>query len=132
MIEREVLDMASNRNYFEIHFLENLTTELPLLRQITEAVEVDQRQVSFEAPPKTSAVGQLVNLEGLLCFQNERQRFVATGRIAAVTELSDQLCLYTIELHRYDFNLWNDFRRAIEKNQRDVDHLFRSMREIEL
>lgn len=124
--------MASNRNYFEIHFLENLTTELPLLKQKTEAVEVDHRHVCFEAPQKTCAVGQLVNLEGLLCFQNERQRFVATGRIAAVLDLSDELSTYTIELHRYDINLWNDFRRAIEKTQRDVDQLFRSMRELEL
>lgn len=124
--------MASNRNYFEIHFLENLTTELPLLKQMTEAVEVDHRHVCFEAPQKTCAVGQLVNLEGVLCFQNQRQRFVATGRIAAVVELSDQLCMYTIELHRYDFNLWGDFRRAMEQNQRAVDLLFRSMRDIEL
>lgn len=124
--------MASNRNYFEIHFLGNLTTELPLFKQVTEAVEVDHRHVCFEAPQKTCAVGQLVNVEGYLCFQNQRQKFVATGRIAAVIELSESLNMYTIEMHRFDINLWADFRRAIETNQRDVDQLFRSMREIEL
>jgi hypothetical protein len=124
--------MASNRNYFEIHFLGNLTTELPLFKQVTEAVEIDSRHVCFEAPQKTCAIGQLVNLEGYLCFQNQRQKFVATGRIAAAIELSDSLAMYSIEMHRYDINLWTDFRQAIEKNQRDVDQLFRSMREIEL
>jgi hypothetical protein len=128
-------NMGLNRNYFEIHRLLNLTTELPLLKAskvgLIEAVEMDQRHISFEAPQKTCAKGQLVELEGVLHFHKDHQKFAATGRISDSLDLSDQLCLYTVELHRFDLNLWSDFRHAIEKTQHDVDQLFRSMRDFE-
>lgn len=97
-----------------------------------EAVEIDTRHVSFEAPSGSCSTGQLINLEGYLYFQGGRQRFIATGKISGVQELNEQLCMYTIELHRYDFNLWADFRHALESTQRRVDQLFRSMRDVEL
>ncbi len=127
--------LGTNRNYFEIHRLQNLTTELSLLRELSsgpiEAIEIDLRHISFEAPHKTCVSGQLVEIEGILYFHQERHKFAATGRISGFLEVSDQLCLYTAELHRFDPNLWRDFRSAIEKTQRDVDRLFSSMRDLE-
>lgn len=126
--------MSSNKNYFEIHRLQNLTTELSLLPQNggpLEAVEFDQREVSFEAPRKTCMPGLLVELSGVLYYQNQSQDFSATGRVSGALKVDDQLSMFTIEMHRFDANLWSDFRNAIEQTQRDVDKLFRSMRDID-
>ncbi|WP_413287662.1 hypothetical protein [Bdellovibrio sp. HCB337] len=127
--------MNSNKNYFEIQRLQNLTTEFPLLKSLAsspmEAVEIDDRHVSFEAPHKTCALGQLVEVSGVLFFQNEKQKFSATGRISSFLDVGDNLGMFTVEMHRFDTNLWGDFRRAIERTQYDVDRLFRAMRDLE-
>jgi hypothetical protein len=128
--------MGSHKNYFEIQCLKNLTTEMPLLKvsaeQHLEAFEIDSRQMSFAAPAKTCAVGQLINLEGYLCFRGQREKFLASGRVAAELKLDEQNSLYTLELHRYDINLWRDFLQSIEKTQREVDRLFKTMRDSEI
>jgi len=125
--------MSSKKNHFEIRRLESLTTEFSLLKSLStqplEAVSIDHRFVSFEAPNKSCAVGQLINLEGLLYFNDQKEKFTATGRISEAMELDQELTMYTIELHRYDTHLWNDFRHALDKAQQDVDRLFNSMRD---
>lgn len=127
--------MDSNKNYFEIHRLQNLTTDFPLMKSLEtqpiEAFEINHRHVSFEAPLKTCAPGQLIEVSGYLHFQNQRQKFSATGRISEFMDVGENLALFTIEMHRYDNNLWNDFRHSIEKTQHEVDRLFRAMRDLD-
>lgn len=127
--------MALNRNFFEIHRLQNLTTELTLLKSLEtkplEAIEFYHHHISFEALQGTCVQGQLVNIGGVLHFQNRQQEFVATGRVSSCLDLGDQQYKYTIEMHRFDKKIWDDFRQAVEKTQSDVDHLFRSMRDLE-
>lgn len=127
--------MNSNKNYFEIQRLQNLTTDFPLLKSLDthpiEALEINTRHISFEAPQKTCATGQLVEVAGVLHFQKGKQKFAATGRISDFLDVGDGLGMFTIEMHRFDNNLWRDFRSAIEQTQHEVDRLFRAMRDLD-
>ncbi|MGZ3747592.1 MAG: hypothetical protein ACXWRE_09480 [Pseudobdellovibrionaceae bacterium] len=127
--------MALNRNFFEIRELRNLTTELTLLKSLEtkplEAVEFYHHHISFEAPQKTCAHGQLVSIAGILHFQNIQLEFIATGKVSLCLDVGDHKYKYTIEMHRYDKKAWNDFKQAVEKTQQDVDRLFTSMRDLE-
>lgn len=127
--------MSSNPNYFEIRRLRNLTTELTLLKTLEkepiEAVEFYKHLVTFEAPQKACVYGQLISLGGVLHFKNRHEEFDATGRVSTCLDLDDKKCKYTIEMYRFDKKLWDDFREAIAKAQSDVDHLFRSMRDLD-
>jgi hypothetical protein len=127
--------MNSNKNFVEIHRLQNLTTELTLLKSLEtkplEAIEFSHRHISFEAPHKTCAYGQLVSIGAILHFQNKPHEFSATGKISACLDVGDNHCKYTIEMHRFNQKIWDDFRHSLEKIQSDIDLLFRSMRDFE-
>lgn len=127
--------MNLSKNHLEIHQLRNLTTELSLLKSLEtnplEAVEFGDHHISFQAPQKTCFFGQLVNIEGILHFKKNQLEFFASGKVCQCVAVGEQQCKYTIEMHRYDKKVWNDFKQAIVDTQNEVDKLFYSMRDLD-
>ncbi|MBO9665891.1 MAG: hypothetical protein J7501_03685 [Bdellovibrio sp.] len=124
------------RNFLEIHCLQNLMTEFELIKNLKtkplEIFEFDDRCFSFQAPQKMCGLGLFVHLEGFMHIANEKHDFYATGKVTSTDTLeSEKLSKYTIELHRFDKSLWEEFRKAVEQTQAATDTLFKSMKDSE-
>lgn len=122
-------------NQLEIHCLQNLTTEFDLVRNLQrnplEVIEVDDRILTFNAPNDICGLGLIVHMEGQLHFAGKKMDFLATGRVTSSQDLDNKQSKYTVELHRFDKGLWEEFRKAIVTTQTYVDKLFNSMKESE-
>jgi len=122
-------------NQLEIHCLQNLTTEFELVKNLQrnplEVIEVDDQILAFNAPHNICGLGLIVHMEGFLHFSGKKMEFLATGRVTSSHDLDNKSSKYTVELHRFDKGLWEEFRRAMVSTQTYVDKLFNSMKESE-
>ncbi|MFM6928519.1 MAG: hypothetical protein ACKOX6_08645 [Bdellovibrio sp.] len=127
--------MTTFGNQLEIHCLQNLTTEFELVKNLQkkplEVIEVDDRVLAFNAPSKICGLGLIVHMEGFLYFSGKKIEFLATGRVTSSQDLDNHNSKYTVELHRFDKGLWEEFRKAMVSTQVYVDKLFNSMKESE-
>jgi len=127
-----LFSLDQSRLGFEINQVENLTTHFEVFNARTsgtEAVELGEAQLAFEAPKKICAHGQLINLQGKLHFANTSHDFFSTGKVVECQELDSQTTKYTIKMHRFDKKLWDEFIASLSNRQNQVDSLFRSMRD---
>ncbi len=124
------------RNFLEIHSLQNLTTEFELIKNLKarplEILEYADKSFTFEATPRICGLGTIIHIEGKFYIEGVEHDFLATGKVTQSEALdSGKHSKYTIELHRFEKGLWENFLNANLQSQLNTDMLFRSMRELD-
>lgn len=96
-----------------------------------EVVEFDTHHIFFELSSRSCSVGQLVSLSGQLIFPTSEEKFEASGKITMIKEIADDQDKICVELHSFDKKKWAEFNQFLNKQQSELDALFRSMRDDE-
>lgn len=124
------------RNFLEIHSLQNLTTEFELIKNLKarplEILEYSDKSFTFEATPRICGLGTIIQLKGKFHISGNEFDFLATGKVTQSESLdAGKFSKYTVELHRFEKGLWDNFLNANLQSQLNTDMLFRSMRELD-
>lgn len=121
--------------FFEVKKLMNLTTEINLLNKqtdpVVEAIEYSADHVVFEVDEKSCSKGQLVDVEATIHFESEKIPFKGTGKISEATKIGNSRMKVSIHLHDFDKDLWKKFISTMQKRQKELEQLFKSMKDDE-
>lgn len=127
---------SMSRNFLEIHSLQNLTTEFELIKNLKarplEALEYGEKSFTLEAAPRLCGLGTILHMEGKFHISGVETEFLATGKVTQSLCFDDgKVCKYTVELHRFDKGLWEEFLNANMQAQLNTDMLFKAMRDLD-
>jgi hypothetical protein len=127
--------MPKSAVYFELIHLVNLTTEVSILKNIEqtriEALEIDADRIVFECPHRACNSGQLVKVDGFICYPKSRIEFSCVGKITQALPQENGPTKVTIHFLQYNKEIWNDFLKEMRSRQTGVDTLFDSMKDDE-
>lgn len=127
--------MPKSAVYFELVGLVNLTSEVSIFRNLAqtriEALEYDTDRIIFECLEKSCNAGQLVKVDGFICYPKKRIEFSCVGKIVQTSGIGQGCLRVIIHFLQYNKKIWMDFLQEMNSRQDGVDSLFNSLKEDE-